>query len=112
MSGVKKSRRVCFVPNNAGFKATHGEETDFLTFEELEAIRLCDLEELPQDVACAKMEISRGTFQRILYAARKKVAYALINGHGIEISGGNYQIADSFCGNGAQCEQCKFKRGE
>lgn len=85
---------------------------DSLTFEELEALRLCDLEELSQDVACTKMNVSRGTFQRILYGARKKVASALISGHGIEISGGNYQVADSFCGFGEQCEKCKFRNEE
>ena len=40
-----------------------------LSVEQLEALRLCDLEGLDQDSAALRMDVSRGTFQRILYAA-------------------------------------------
>jgi len=51
--------------------------------EELEALRLCDLDDLTQAEAGAKMGVSRGTIQRILTIARKKVAKALSKGQAI-----------------------------
>ena len=51
--------------------------------EELEALKLCDLDDLTQADAGAKMRVSRGTVQRILTTARKKVAKALSKGQAI-----------------------------
>jgi len=48
--------------------------------DELEVLRLCDLEGLFQEQAGERMEISRGTVQRLLATARKKVTKALIEG--------------------------------
>ena len=45
--------------------------------DELEALKLCDLDGLTQEEAGKRMRISRGTVQRILAGARKKVASAL-----------------------------------
>lgn len=45
--------------------------------DELEALRLCDMEGLTQEEAGERMKISRGTAQRILSSARKKTATAL-----------------------------------
>src|SRR5512135_548802 len=45
--------------------------------EELEALKLCDLDGLTQEEAGSRMKVSRGTVQRILAAARKKTASAL-----------------------------------
>lgn len=49
-----------------------------LAGDELEALRLCDLLGLTQEEAGASMGISRGTVQRILSEARRKVARALV----------------------------------
>jgi len=57
-----------------------------VTAEELEAFRLCDLEEMEQEQAAKKMKISRPTLQRDLYSARKKIADALINSKAIRIN--------------------------
>jgi len=51
--------------------------------EELEALKLCDLDDLTQAEAGTKMGVSRGTIQRILTIARKKVAKALSKGQAI-----------------------------
>jgi len=51
--------------------------------EELEALKLCDLDDLTQAEAGVKMGVSRGTIQRILAIARKKVAKALSKGQAI-----------------------------
>ena len=64
-----------------------------ITIEELEAIRLTDLERLTQEEAAVQMGISRRTFWNDLNGARKKVAFALVNGHAIQIRGGTYSIA-------------------
>ncbi len=66
---------------------------EVLNVEELEAIRLADLEGLYQEDAAERMEVSRQTFQRILKSARKKVASFLVNGTALEIEGGYHVIA-------------------
>lgn len=48
--------------------------------DELEALRLCDLQGFFQEQAGAKMGVSRGTVQRLLASAHKKVAAALTEG--------------------------------
>jgi len=56
-----------------------------LTTEEVEALRLKNIEDLDQ-VDCAKqMKTSQSTFQRILSSAYKKVTEALIKGKAIKI---------------------------
>lgn len=59
-----------------------------LTVAELEALRLVDLEDLDQEDAAKKMEISRKTLWRELQSARKKVVDALVKGKAIQIQGG------------------------
>jgi len=51
-----------------------------LGLDELEALRLADLEGLYQEEAAAQMNVSRQTFGRIINEARRKVAEAIING--------------------------------
>lgn len=48
--------------------------------DELETLKLCDMEGLTQEQAGQKMGISRGTVQRILTRARHKVTEALVTG--------------------------------
>lgn len=45
--------------------------------DELEALKLCDVDRLSQEEAGHTMGISRGTVQRILAGARQKTACAL-----------------------------------
>lgn len=59
-----------------------------LTIDELEAIRLTDLEGLEQIAAAGKMKISQSTLQRILTEAHKKIAEALVTGKAIKVEGG------------------------
>lgn len=60
-----------------------------LTLDEVEALRLADLEGLYQEEAAEKMKISRATFARIVEAARRKTAEALIHGQAIRLEGGS-----------------------
>ena len=72
-----------------------------LSLEEIESIRLKDLEGLDQEGCAERMRISRPTFHRILEAGRKKLADALINGKAIQIEGGNFEMSQRRfrCGN-------------
>lgn len=66
------------------------DDTECVTikFEELEALRLSDLEGINQSEASKNMGISRHTFGRILAAARKKVARSLVESLPIVVTGG------------------------
>jgi len=55
--------------------------------EEIELIRLIDLEGLEQEEAAEKLGVSRKTAWRDLHEARRKIADALVNGKGIEMTG-------------------------
>ncbi|MPN13937.1 hypothetical protein SDC9_161263 [bioreactor metagenome] len=73
-----------------------------LLFEEYEAIKLADYENLTQEEAALKMNISRPTFTRLYDKARKNIAKAFVEGKVILIQGGNY-ITDS---NWYKCRVC------
>lgn len=60
-----------------------------LRLDEIEAMRLADIEGLYHEEAALKMDVSRQTFDRILAGAHKTVADALISGKAIRIEGGN-----------------------
>lgn len=62
--------------------------------DELEALRLADLEGLYQADAALKMGVSRQTFGNIVESARNKVADVLVNGRALRIQGGSYQLTD------------------
>ena len=55
--------------------------------EEIELIRLVDLEGLEQEEAATRLGVSRKTAWRDLHEARRKIADALVNGKGIEMAG-------------------------
>ena len=84
-------RRVGFVPGVTYFKPAgiplRDLEEVVVTLDELEALRLADLNGLYQEEAAAQMKISRPTFARVVEAARKKVADALINGKALRLEG-------------------------
>ena len=63
-----------------------------LNLEEYEAIRLKDMVGLDQIEAAQQMNVSRGTFQRILKSAHQKIAMAIIENSAIEIKGGDVEI--------------------
>lgn len=64
-------------------------EEQVLGWDELEALRLADLEGLYHEEAAERMGISRATFGRIVASARRKVADALIHGKTIVFQGGH-----------------------
>ncbi|MGD9874212.1 MAG: DUF134 domain-containing protein [Kiritimatiellia bacterium] len=88
-------RRIGFVPGVTYFKPAgiplRNLEEVVVTLDELEALRLADLEGLYQEQAAEQMKISRPTFSRVAEAARRKVADALINGKALRLEGGPVQ---------------------
>ncbi len=78
-------------------------QTVVLGLDELEAIRLADLEGLYHEVAAARMRISRPTFGRLLAQARAKVADALFHGKALVFQGGAVHLGDAA---GFQCGRC------
>ncbi len=97
MSRPVKCRRVDALPGITYLKPAGIQLRDLqeicLSIEEIEAVRLKDLEGLEQEQGAERMNISRPTFQRILSSARQKIADALVNGKAMRIEGGNYEIA-------------------
>ncbi len=82
MSPRYKKPRICgcqmkgkaFKPAGAPLKDI---EKIALYTDELEALKLCDMDGLSQEGAGKMMGISRGTVQRLLSEARRKTATAL-----------------------------------
>ena len=56
-----------------------------LSQEEIEALRLKNINDYDQTICAKKMNTSQSTFQRILTSAYKKITIALIEGRAIKI---------------------------
>jgi predicted DNA-binding protein (UPF0251 family) len=82
-------------------------ERECLSVEELEALKLADIEGLYQEDAAGRMEVSRPTFQRVLKSARGKVARSLVEGKALGIEGGNYVLGGE--GRSLECLSCEHR---
>ena len=82
MGRPEKIRKISCVAHGRAFKPVGrpaaGLEVETLRADELEALRLADLEGLYQEAAAERMGVSRPTFARILDRARSIVARALV----------------------------------
>jgi len=108
MARPRNCRRVGSMPGSSYFKPrgiplTSLEEV-VLSVDEFEAIRLADLEGLYQEQAAERMKVSRQTFGRIVEAAHRKVAEALVKGKALKIEGGEVEMASM---RRFRCEGCK-----
>ena len=87
-----KCRRIAAGPPVSAFKPAgvpgHELGAIVLGLDELEALRLADLEGLYHDPAATRMGISRATFGRLLDTARRKVAAALFGPKMLLFQGG------------------------
>lgn len=93
MARPRKWRQIDQLPSINTFAPApncRGYEFNILEHEELEALRLKDLENLDQETCAQHMQVSRPTFRRILISARNKIADSLVNGKAVRIEGGNY----------------------
>jgi predicted DNA-binding protein (UPF0251 family) len=88
----------CYKPNGIPLSMLAAVE---LSVDELEALRLADLEDMYQDEAAKEMGVSRQTFGNIVKRARKKVADAIINGKALRIVSRGFSYSDALrcCGN-------------
>ena len=93
-----RRRRVCCRPERDYFKPRgirlEALEEVVLGLDEVEAIRLADLEEQYQEAAAKKMNVSRQTFGNIIDSAHKKIADALVNSKAIKIEGGEVKMME------------------
>jgi len=89
MPRCKKERFCRFLDSEKIFKPVgipfSQSEIVELLIDEFEVVRLCDHEKLSQIEASEKMNISRGTIQRLLESARFKIVDALLNNKIIKI---------------------------
>jgi uncharacterized protein len=89
MTRPEKPRRIDFDPKVLYFKPrgiplSNIEEVE-LKRDEVEALRLHDLNGFDQTVSGKKMNVSQPTFARILNRAYKKLAIAILKGQAIKI---------------------------
>jgi predicted DNA-binding protein (UPF0251 family) len=107
MPRPQRCRRIGALPPKSVFKpagipARTLEEVT-LTVDQFEALRLADYEGLYQEQAADRMGVSRQTFGRIVEAARKKVAQALVKGMVLRIEGGEVEMAQTRVFECADC---------
>jgi len=110
MSRPQCTRRVRCFPNAEYFKPrgiplTALEEVS-LTLDELEAVRLADLNGLYQEQAAGQMGVSRQTFGRIIESAHRKVADVLCHGKALRIEGGEIEMV---AGRLFMCSNCRHR---
>lgn len=90
MPRCKKNRCCRFLDSEKIFKPRAIPITESglieLFIDEFEAVRLCDHDKLSQIEASVKMEISRGTVQRLLESGRYKIIDALLNNKALKIN--------------------------
>ena len=91
MARPHKSRCIGHIPGVTVFKPSGISLTNLeqvtMHFDELEALRLSNLEDLDQEQTARRMGISRATVSRILKRARKKITLALVEGHAVFLEG-------------------------
>lgn len=96
MPRPRRIRRIFFNPRITYFKPAGVRMIDLaetiLEKDELEAVRLIDLEQIEQKKVAKQMKISQPTLSRLLASARKKIAGALVDGKAIKIQGGVYKM--------------------
>lgn len=104
-----KPRRVSEMPRFTYFKPTGIPmpllEEVVLTVDEVEAMRLKDLEKLEQHDCAERMGIAQSTLQRILVSAREKVTRALIEGKALRVHGGAFALEGENI-----CPRCRRRR--
>ena len=93
MPRPRKKRCCRAYPDDRVFKPRSipmsGLETVRLELGELEAMRLCDLEQFDQGDAGTRMGVSRGTVQRLLKSGRRKVLESIVHTKALIIEKGD-----------------------
>jgi len=96
MPRPQRCRRIAFMPDVTLFKpaGVPGKMLAeiVLTLDEIEAVRLADLEGLYQEEAAARMGVSRQTFGNIISSAHAKLADCIVKGKMLRIEGGTIMV--------------------
>jgi predicted DNA-binding protein (UPF0251 family) len=87
-----KPRSIGHLPSATHFKPRGVPMADLaesiLALDELEALRLVDLEGLSHELAADRMGVSRGTVGRLVERGRRVVVDALLHGKALRMEGG------------------------
>jgi predicted DNA-binding protein (UPF0251 family) len=106
MPNRRRYRRIKMPPRMEGYKPfgvpMRELESVFMSFEEYEALRLADYENLTHEEAAKRMDISRPTFTRLYDKARKNIARAFVEGKAILIRGGTFMSEEYWY----RCNTC------
>ncbi len=98
------TRKINFQPGVTFFKPAGVPMAELkeviLAFEEVEALRLKDVDGFGQTEAAEKMGVSQPTFFRVLASARKKIATAIVTGKAIRVEGGSFSFEQGVQRNG------------
>ncbi len=95
----RRLRKVVAPPGFKGFKPyghIQNNQVIELNYEEYEAIKLADYDNMNQDEACQLMGISRATFARIYESARRKIAKAMVESSEFKTVFGNAHLDDDW----------------
>lgn len=106
MPRPQKSRKVCNPPKMQGYKpfgiAFCATEHIILQYDEYESIKLVNYDNISQEEAADRMNISRPTLTRIYNSALVKIAQAFVEGKSIIIEGGNIEFENDWY----KCRKC------
>jgi predicted DNA-binding protein (UPF0251 family) len=113
MPRPRQCRRIGLLPEASAFKpaGVPGRLLPevVLTLDELEAIRLADLEGMYQEDAASHMGVSRQTFGNIVASARSKIADCIVRGKMLRIQGGPVTVLPQ---RRFQCAACRHAWNE
>jgi predicted DNA-binding protein (UPF0251 family) len=106
MPRPKKKRKIDNPPKMQGFKpfgiALCDTEPIIMQYEEYETVKLVIYDDLSQDTAADRMEVSRPTLTRIYNSALKKIGQAFVEGKSIIIDGGDFEFDKDWY----KCKKC------
>jgi predicted DNA-binding protein (UPF0251 family)/predicted Fe-Mo cluster-binding NifX family protein len=110
MARPKFPRFVGFLPGTTYFKPAGVPMLDLeeviIGRDEIEALRLKNIQGLSQEEAAGQMAVSQSTFHRLLSSACEKVTDAIVNGKALRIEGGTITVPETFPpsqGKGRRC---------
>jgi uncharacterized protein len=110
MPRPRKHRCIEFLPRHTYFKPAgvplRSLNEVVLPAENVEALRLKDVEGLEQEECARRMGISRRTLARILDEARCKVTTALLEGMAIRIESGDFEAVGTSDAGQLRCRIC------
>jgi predicted DNA-binding protein (UPF0251 family) len=117
VSRPHKVRRVGHRPASEWFKPRgiplRDLESVVLAVDELEALRLVDLEGLSHEAAGQSMGVSRGTIGRLVESGRRTAVDALVHGKALQIVGGGPVDEVAHAAALPCCEPgSKYRRGK